>query len=171
MCQHTNSTQNQGVAMKNIIVLLSLFAFAVTSFIGCSQRIGDFTLISTKNVDIGGNYKKLNDRFEGEDSRGEILAIPLGIPNLKTAVDNCIEAGDGELLTNAVIDFSYWTVIFYGERKYTVTGDVWVKASTSDLLNPSEEIFELKTNSHGFQLVSLTEPTKVIKVDYFVSGN
>ena len=40
--------------MKNIIVLLSLFAFAVTSFIGCSERIGDFTLISTKNVDIGG---------------------------------------------------------------------------------------------------------------------
>ena len=80
--------------MKNIIVLLSLFAFAVTSFIGCSERIGDFTLISTKNVDIGGKYKKLDERYTGEDSRGDILGIPLGMPNLKTAVDNCIEAGE-----------------------------------------------------------------------------
>ena len=157
--------------MKNKIVLLSLFAFAISTFIGCSQRIGDFTLISTKNVDIGGNYKKLDDRYTGEDSRGDILGIPLGMPDLKTAVDNCIEAGKGELLTNAVIDGSYWTVIFYGERKYTVTGDVWVKASTSDLLNPNEEIFNLRTNSNGFELVSLTEPTKVIKVDYFASKN
>ena len=157
--------------MKNIIVLLSLFAFAVTSFIGCSERIGDFTLISTKNVDIGGKYKKLDERYTGEDSRGDILGIPLGMPNLKTAVDHCIEAGEGDLLTNAVIDASYWTAIFYGERKYTVTGDVWVKASISDLLNPNEELFELKANSHSFVLVSIKDPAKVVKVDYFASVN
>lgn len=157
--------------MKKIIVSLSLFAFVITSFIGCSQRVGDFTLISTKNVDIGGKYKKLDERYAGEDSRGDILGIPLGMPNLKTAVDNCIEAGNGELLTNAVIDASYWTAIFYGERKYTVTGDVWVKASISDLVNPNEVLFELKSNSHSFVLVSTTDPAKVIKVDYFAFGN
>jgi hypothetical protein len=156
--------------MKNLVVLLSVFVIFILAFVGCSQRVGDFTLISTKNVEIGGKYTKVEGRFEGEDSKGVILGIPLGQPNLKTAVDNCIEAGNGSLLTNAVIDASYWSAIIWGQQKITVTGDVYVKAEMSDLLNSNEEFFELRVNSESFTLVSLKNPTKIIKVDYFVSN-
>jgi hypothetical protein len=155
--------------MKNAIALLSICAIVIASFVGCSQRIGDFTLISTKNVDIGGKYKQVEGRFSGDDSRGVFLGIPLGTPNLKTAVDNCIQAGKGDLITNAVLDGSYWSVIIWGEQKYTVTGDVWVKASMSDLLNPSEDLFELQASSRGYELVSLSDPSRVVKVEYLVS--
>ncbi len=154
--------------MKNLIILVCIIALVIPFFGGCTQRVGDFTVISTKNVELGAKYKKL-DRFKGVDSRPDILFIPLGIPDLKQAVDNCIEAGNGELLTNAVVEAGYWTAIVYGERKYTVTGDVWARASTSDLLNPNIELFELQVGTSGFILSSTTDPSQKVNVDYFAS--
>lgn len=157
--------------MKKFVVTLSVLAIVLMSFVGCSQRIGDFTLLSTKNVEIGGKYKKLDGRFTGEDAKGVFIGIPLGTPNLKTAVDNCIESGKGDLITDAVLDGSYWSVIIWGQQKYTVTGDVWIKAGMSDLMNPNIEIFELQASSQGYELVSQLDPTKTIKVEYFTYRN
>ncbi len=151
-------------------MLSTVIACAVVLTAGCSQRIGDFTLISTKNVEIGGKYKKLPDRFKGEDKKDMVLAIPLGIPDLKTAVDNCIEAGGGELLSNAVLESSFWTVVVWGEQKYTVTGDVWVKGESSDLTNPQIELYELQRSPLGYELVSTTDPAQTVKVDYLLSS-
>ena len=153
--------------MKKILAILVMGAFALTVFDGCSQRVGDFTLISTKNVDIGGKYKKLDNRFTGSDSRIMILYIPLGFPNLKTAVDRCIESGKGDLLTNAVIEYNTWTVILVSGLTYEVTGDVWVKASLSDLSNPGVEVFQLTVKAEGLELMSMSNPTHNIRVDYF----
>jgi hypothetical protein len=145
-----------------------LFAVAITVlFVGCTQRIGDFTLISTKNVDIGGKYKKVDGRFEGTDAKAEILGIPLGIPDLKQAVDNCIESGKGELISNAVVEFNYWSIILYGQRKYIVKGDVWAKASMGDLNDPDTELYSLRASDSGYELVSTADPMKVVKVQTF----
>jgi hypothetical protein len=152
--------------MNRPTVLSAALLAAFTLMTGCTQRIGDFTLISTKNVDIGGKYKRLDGRYMGEDGKGMVIGIPLGIPSLKTAVDNCIEKGRGDLLTNAVLESSFWTFIIYGEEKYTVTGDVWVKAGTSDLLNPSINLYELQGTPRGYELVSLSDPSQRVKVDY-----
>ena len=137
---------------------------------GCTERIGDFTLISTKNVEIGGKYKKLDTRYKGEDGRGILLGIPLGMPNLKTAVDNCIEAGTGELLTNAVVESSFWWAIIWGEQKYIVTGDVWTKASSSDLRDIPDQLYNLEGSASGYHLVSASDPVERVKVDYFCSS-
>jgi hypothetical protein len=155
--------------MQKNIALLMVLAITAGSLAGCSQRIGDFTVISTKNVDIGGKYKKMEGRYKGEDGRGVFLGIPLGQPNLKTAVDNCIESGNGELITNAVIDASFWTAIVWGEQKYTVTGDVWTKASMSDLQNPGIDLYELQGGQKGYTLMSTTDPSRAYKVDYLAS--
>ena len=155
--------------MKRTIVSTLAFFFMFGLFVGCSQRIADFTFVSTRNVDIGGKYKKIA-RYSGSDSRIDVLTIPFGIPDLKQAVDNCIEAGGGELLTDAVVDFNQWTAIVYGQRKYVVTGDVWGKAEMGDLLsNPDVEIFELHAGASGFELVSVTNPANVVKIDYLAS--
>ena len=155
--------------MKKILIVCLSLAIVTMFFSGCSYRVGDFTVISTKNVDIGGKYKKIDQRFEGIDSRPIILSIPLGRPDLKQAVDNCIEAGKGELISNAVVDFSIWTIILYGEQKYVVKGDVWQKASTSDLDNPKVELYTLQASAEGYQLVSSTDPSKSVNVEYLAT--
>lgn len=152
--------------MKKKLVLFVIFASILIAFGGCSQRIGDFTLLSTKNVEIGGKYKKLDKRFQGEDTKMMLLGIPLGTPNLKTAVDNCIENGKGYLITDAVVDYSFFTVILAGQMKYTVTGDVWVKADMSSLTNPNTELFQLQSGDSGYTLVSLNNPSNIVKVNY-----
>jgi hypothetical protein len=93
----------------------------------------------------------------------------MGVPNLKTAVDNCIEEGNGELLSNAVLEYTFWSIIIFGEQRYTVTGDVWVKASTSELIKPGGDIFELQANAKGFTLISLADSRRSVHVDYLVS--
>ncbi len=153
--------------MKHWSATLLVLLAAAVLLPACTQRIGDFTLISTKNVDIGGKYKKLDDRFTGEDMKPMILTIPIGVPDLKQAVDNCIESGKGELLSNAVVESSFWTVIIYGQMKYVVRGDVWVKASLSDLADPAADLYELRFAASGYQLVSMTNPANTVKVDYF----
>jgi hypothetical protein len=154
--------------MQNLLkATVILFSFLI---VGCSTRIGDFTLMSTKNVEIGGKYKKLDQRYKGSDSKPIILGFPIGNPDLKQAVDNCIESGKGVLITNAVIDFSFFTIFIYGQRTYTVTGDVWVRADVSDLSNPNIELYELHaTADDGLELVSTTEPTRTLKAELLSS--
>jgi len=147
--------------MKNLKVLVGLLVFAFV-FQGCTQRIGDFTLISTKNVEIGGKYKMVK-RAEGED-KTFMFFFPFGMPNLKTAVDRCIENGAGDLLTNSVINFT--NPILIGPFGYGVTGDVWAKATVGDLMNGDIELYDLRAGVHGLELISLKDQAKHIDVAY-----
>src|SRR5215831_7677684 len=96
----------------NKYLKLASVLFVLTAFVGCTTRIGDFTVISTKNCDVaaGGKFVKKGS-FEGDDMALMILFIPTGFPNLKTAVDKCIEAGDGDLITNAVLSSKFWWAV------------------------------------------------------------
>ena len=152
--------------MKKILAVLLIGALALTVLDGCSQRIGDFTVISTKNFDINAKYKKLEGRFSGSDSKIMILFIPFGVPNTKAAVENCLENSHGDLLTNASLDYNTWTAIVATGMAYVVTADVWVKASLSDLSDHSVELFQLTAKAEGLELMSLTNPMQKIKVEY-----
>lgn len=114
------------------LTIVSLLLFA-----GCAQRIGDFTLISTKNVEYSVKYKMVG-RFTGEE-RVVYFIIPWGVPNIKNAVDRAIEAGKGAYLANAVLE-SYSGLFQIG---YNITGDVFVPVSQADLLNPAIEKYDL----------------------------
>ena len=156
--------------MKKLLIVAVILFTCAAVLDGCTQRIGDFTIISTKNVDIGGKYKLIG-KGEGSDKKIMILGIPIGIPNLKTAVDECIgsQAG-GDLLTNAVLTGGGWSIILVGQSGYTVTGDVYGKAGMSDLMSPSKDLFSLEAFDGGYQLVCTADPTKTIKVDYLLAA-
>lgn len=99
---------------------------------GCSQRLGDFTIISTKNVDIGKNYVKVQTQEKGISSKAIIIFIPTGTPNIKDAVDDLLKKANGDLVTNAVIQYSWYYIPYiYGEYKYEITGDVYKKVETA----------------------------------------
>jgi hypothetical protein len=146
------------VSFKSILVMIC----ACVILAGCTQRVGDFTLISTKNVDIGGKYVK-GERKQGEDKAFYFL-FPFGSPNLKNAVDRCIEAGGGELLSDVVINST--APFLVGSFGFEVTGDVWKKATTGALYDPSIELYELRATPSGLELYSLKDENKHIQVSY-----
>jgi len=120
---------------KKILSFLTLAAIVMTGALsGCATRIGDFTIVSTKNYEASAKYKQLG-RMSGKDA-----VVIFGVPNLKNAVDRAIEAGNGVYLTNAVIEVLNYP-FYYG---YRVTGDVWAQATVSDLSNPKADLYELK---------------------------
>ncbi len=106
---------------------ITLAAFCCTLLLGgCSHRLFDVTLISSKNVPLGQEVtlKQADQRVTGVDSKGMILTFPLGIPDVKEAVDDAIEKYPGAVaLSNAVVKSKGWNAIFYGKTKYVVEGN------------------------------------------------
>ena len=102
-------------------------AVAIASFAisGCTQRIVDYTLLSTKNVDMSkaGTFTRGPNRVTGEDNRYIILFIPTGhAPHLKTAVDRAIESVPGAVgLVDGVVSSRGWWFII-GEDAIMVEG-------------------------------------------------
>ncbi len=87
------------------VLLLTLLAT------GCSRRMIDFTVISSKNTQLQIPTEAMGSRVEGVDEVW-IFIIPFGTPNLKEAVDRAIEnAGPGyDALTDGVI---YQTTAYF----------------------------------------------------------
>lgn len=96
---------------------------------GCTTRLWDFTVMSTRNVPID-----LSTRQEGEGDAMEfiVIVIPTGVPNMKEAVDRAIEDGNGDLLLNARVRYSWWYIPYvFGQEGYHVEGNV---TDTAELL-------------------------------------
>lgn len=115
-------------------IAISLFLLTAILLTGCAQRIGDFTVLSTKNYEASKKYVKVG-RFSGTDDVVYFI-IPFGIPNIKNAADKAIEAGKGTYLTDAVLEST--SGLF--QLGYRITGDVWAPADVSSLNNPNAEI-------------------------------
>jgi hypothetical protein len=104
------------------VVSLGGVALMCMVFSGCMARIMDFTLISTKNVDIPGAK---GERVKGEDISSIIIFIPTGQPNIKTAVDHAIENGHGDMLVDGVISNTFWYIPYvYGQAGFIAEGTV-----------------------------------------------
>lgn len=89
---------------------------------GCSQRLVDFTAISTKNVQLQGT--RAEKRAVGKDCAWYFLSIPLGVPNMEEAIDRAIEAAGTEYnaLVDGVVYSKGWTAIIVSQVCYQVEG-------------------------------------------------
>lgn len=107
-------------ASRGIIFLVILTLFLT----GCVVRMLDFTVISSKNVEMKIKDTAKGTRVTGEDMTMSILGIPLGAPNLKEAVDMAIEsAGPGyDALVDGVIYRIYQFYIVFSKSGYKVEG-------------------------------------------------
>ena len=112
--------------MKNLKFSLTLLVLTALIFSSCSQRVLDFTLISSKNVDLtnGASFVKGKSRVEGTDMVHIILFIPTGQVNIKEAVDRAIESTPGcvALLDGVIYTKSWWIPYIYGQASATVEG-------------------------------------------------
>lgn len=120
-------------------VVLSLFLIAVLILsTGCSRRLIDFTVISSKNVHLNVPEDAMGERVEGKDLVWWIFFIPLGTPHVKEAVDDAIEqAGPGfdALIDGVIYVENYWFVLT-GYSGFRVEG---TPIKTSQLITQLEE--------------------------------
>lgn len=122
--------------MKKILLAMCSLALLL-SISSCSHRLTDFTVISTKNVPLGqksASLQKANQRVKGVDKSHVVLWIPLGMPNMKEAIDKAIEKYPGAIgLADGVVKSKGWTAIFYGQNSYVVEGTPIYEADTEKM--------------------------------------
>lgn len=104
----------------------SFLILSVLLLANCTQRLTDFTIISSKNIDISksASLKNGKARVEGKDTKHIIVFIPTGVPHVKEALDNAIEETPGAVaLTDGVINYSWFYIPYiYGQSSYIVEG-------------------------------------------------
>ncbi len=113
---------------KKLCTVLISLCFIVLGT-ACTYRLGDLTIMSSKNVELSkmDMYKKCAERSVGEDSV-PIIFFPIGMPSIEEACDRAIEKAGGTFLTDAVITYEFFALIF-GYLKYKVEGEVWCEIS------------------------------------------
>jgi hypothetical protein len=152
-----------GRISKGLAVLVCcLLTFSLT---GCVTRLVDFTIISTKNIDLarGADFKRASSRVQGEDIVSIIIIIPTGVPNIKTAVDKAIESVPGAVaLLDGVLSQKAWSIIIFGQNGFVVEGTPLIDpALASHAQLPSNYIIS-KLNKKG----NVTETKYVSKTEY-----
>jgi len=109
--------------MKRKILIFFLLVLSACS----TSRLGDFTVISTRNIDMDGEYELVGSKVKGTDMAPIIYVFPLSSPSIEGAIDDALDSVDGDIMTDAIITQNVWWLYIYGEQRYIVVGDVWKK--------------------------------------------
>ena len=152
------------------VVTVLLCCVLTVSLIGCATRLVDFTIISTKNIDLarGADFQRGPSRVEGEDKASIIIFIPTGTPNIKEAIDRAIESVPGAiaLLDGVVTAKAFWIPYIYGESSYIVEGTPLIDPKLVSAKLPSNYIIsrlDKKGNVKETQYVSKAEYESIKK--------
>jgi len=122
---------------KNVILLLVCATFIFSS---CTYHIFDFTIISTKNIDLskGATFERDKQRIEGVDMVHWIIIIPNGDPHIQEAIDRAIESIPGCVaLLDGVVSGKWWYIPYiYGQQSFIVEGTPLIDPSL--VFNPDD---------------------------------
>lgn len=86
-------------------VFVAALCVGVLTLSGCSQRIGDLTFVSTRNIDLSNAQLDVREgqRVTGKDCKMWPLGlIPLGYPTLEGAIDDALQKGNGNVMIDQV---------------------------------------------------------------------
>ncbi len=147
----------RGITSAIMVVLVS------TLLVSCTNRILDFTVVSSKNLDLtkGASFVKGKSRVTGEDLAHWIIVIPTSEVNIKEALDRAIESTPGCVaLLDGVIYEKFWYFPYvYGQQVVIVEG--------TPLIDPSLTILEKAYPTYGMielsndgELAQMKEITK-----------
>ncbi|MNZ98568.1 hypothetical protein D3C78_1178570 [compost metagenome] len=107
---------------------LLLSVLVLSALQGCVQRVGDFTVASTKNIDLKREAHRVDERRRvvGQDVVHIISFIPTGLyPNMKEAMDNAIEKAPGAVgLSDVTVKRGQWYIpLVYGQDYFEIEGN------------------------------------------------
>ncbi len=132
---------------QTIAVCCSFFILS-----GCTVRVVDFTVISTKNVKVPSVAK--GARVTGEDCI-PVIVVPLGIPNMKEAIDRAIESAGPEydaLVDGVVYQHNY--SFLFGQMCFVVEGTpINTKAAVSLKKSEMKNLMLHSARSGSFPLI------------------
>ena len=101
--------------LRSRTILATTLCAGMFMLTGCTTRLGDFTVLSTKNVDVSG--VKPGDRYSGEDCINLLFGmIPLGQVNWKNAMDQALERGKGDMMVDVVMTAKGWAIPYIWGR-------------------------------------------------------
>lgn len=98
---------------------------------GCAVRVADLTVASTKNYNLNSNQFVKGERVTADDSVPVVL-FPLGIPNMKTAMDKAIEKNKCSVALTDVVITSLNYAFLVGKIGYRVEGTQVIDTSQSN---------------------------------------
>ncbi|WP_241609716.1 hypothetical protein [Rosenbergiella australiborealis] len=101
--------------------MLALAVLSVAVLSGCSSRVADLTIASTKNYNINSNHFVKGARVTGDDS-APVVIFPLGIPNVKTAIDRAIEKNKCSVALSDLVVTQYNHSFLFGRFGFLVEG-------------------------------------------------
>ncbi len=110
--------------MKKIMFSMMLSILLLS---GCVTRTGGVTVMSDRNVntkDVNINNLPQKKQIVGESKKWKIIGITLGTPTLKEALEDALNKGDGDLLIDASIYDTYWTLGLFGQVGKELRGTV-----------------------------------------------
>lgn len=102
--------------------LLAITLSSVVLLSGCTQRISDFTLTSTKNYNLNANKFVKGKRVTGEHTVPKVI-FPLGRPDIKTAIDKAIEPNKCAVALSDIVVSTVDRSFIVGSLGYQVEGD------------------------------------------------
>jgi hypothetical protein len=114
--------------MKKIsTTILAIFIlFAITS---CSHRLGNLTMISTRNIETSKDYKELKRTVVGKDKSLQKLLLlfgPFGSPDMELALNKVVNTvPGGEFMKNVIVTERYNWYLLFSIRVLIIEGDVW----------------------------------------------
>jgi len=157
-------TSKGNVRLMICISLLSLILFS-----GCSNRILDFTIVSTKNVDMSkaSSFRRASHRVKGKDMAHWIIIFPTGSVSIKEAVDKAIESTPGcvALLDGVIYTKFWWIPYIYGQQSAIVQGTPLIDTSiTADQTNGIPTFGKIELDKRG-EIKSV----EIISVEDFVA--
>ena len=96
---------------------------------GCVTRHGDFSVASNKLLRLSEFELDKAERARnvmGKDVQRIVFLFPIGgMPTIEGAMDNALEKGNGDVMTDVVIKSWSWYIPYvYGESGWSVQGDV-----------------------------------------------
>jgi len=113
--------------MLKAILKASVFSAFILTATGCTTRLADLTVASTKNVNLNSGKLETGEIVEGDDTVIAII-IPFGNPDIEGAVDNATKSRCVVGLENAVIEHN-WFYLYFGFFQYTVKGNELIDRS------------------------------------------
>lgn len=103
------------------IVRVFIVLFVLSTFFGCSTRLADLTIVSTKNVYPKGINVSALPKKQGVEAK-DIGFLGIGA-SLSDAIDKVLERGQGNLIIDCVVYF--WEApLFYGWKVRGTVVDV-----------------------------------------------
>lgn len=103
---------------------------------GCTIRVADMTVGSTKNYNLNSAKFVKGQRVIGED-KAPVVIFPLGIPNVKTAMDRAIEKNNCAVALSDVVVSQLNHSFLFGMIGYRIEGTEIIDRSQPGCENAS----------------------------------